>query len=138
MGSYGISLFVILEIIGTWCDMTSTSKQTSQSSNHGHNILCFRFHKDGNCNWTFSDSGGGSPTYLNGVKCVPNVVYSLKTKDIIGVATSDQESVREGDDITFVYEIMSPTSILENCRKFGVEESISQADFLHVHKIFDA
>ena len=86
--------------------------------------MFFRFNKDGDFYWKLTDLGGGSGTFLNGSKCVPHVEYSLKTKDIIGVATSDEESVREGDNTTFVYEIMSPTSILENCRKFGVEESI--------------
>ena len=90
--------------------------------------MFFRFNKDGDFYWKLIDLGGGSGTFLNGSKCVPHVEYSLKTKDIIGVATSDEESVREGDNTTFVYEIMSPTSILENCRKFGVEESIIETE----------
>ena len=53
--------------------------------------------------WALSDLGGKFGTFLNGVRCIPHVMYNVKTRDIIGIGTRDKEGVRSGIDNRQIY-----------------------------------
>ena len=84
--------------------------------------LKFRNKKTGH--WTLVDLKASSRTYLNGIKCIPNVMYAVKNKDVIGIGTPQRRSVRKGAHQTFVFEIYSPESTIADAIKYGVDESI--------------
>ena len=87
-------------------------------------LFYFRNKKTGD--WALVDLKASARTFLNGIKCIPNVMYAVKNRDVIGIGTPQRRSVRNGPHQTFVFEIFSPESTTADAIKYGVEESIIQ------------
>ena len=85
--------------------------------------LCCRTSTKGDASWALVDLCGSPGTFLNGARCTKDGLHSLKTKDIIGIGTRDLAGVREGGEAeaALVFEILSPASVIEQCRKYGME-----------------
>ena len=85
--------------------------------------LCCRTSTKGDAAWALVDLCGSPGTFLNGARCTKGGLHSLKTKDIIGIGTRDLAGVREGGEAeaALVFEILSPASVIEQCRKYGME-----------------
>jgi len=78
----------------------------------------------GEITWALSDLGSRCGTFLNGERCKRGILYNISCNDIVGIGTGSRDSRRQGPLQTWVWEILSPTGVIETCRSAGVEESL--------------